>query len=210
MGAGASVNLNEEKKKPLDLSDVLTPRGESVKAELVRLRTLLHKTEFEPVQPVDNSLTDPEVLEKDPNAAGVKFEIPDPDDVSVSSSEPELTEEEELALRKKRRSKTGPGTTRSGRKDSVMSQGMVLSMAQTVGEVGSSYTMTSPTDGRGLGHEGIKEVTQSQENSPMPEKRVVVAEPAKVEGESEQTTVEQNRPQMREMDEDEPYLEEGE
>ena len=51
---------------------------------------------------------------------------------------------------------------------------------------------------------------QSQENSPMPEKRVVVAEPAKVEGEGEQTTVEQNRPQMREMDEDEPYLEEGE
>ena len=67
----------------------------------------------------------------------MKFNIPDPDDVSFSSSEPELTEEEELALRKKRRNKMGPRTTRSGRKDSVMSQGMVLSMAQTVGEVGS-------------------------------------------------------------------------
>jgi len=49
MGSGASVDLSAEQTKPLDLSDVLTPRGESVKAELIRLRTLIKNTEFEPV-----------------------------------------------------------------------------------------------------------------------------------------------------------------
>ena len=49
MGAGASVDsLAAEQAKPLDLSDVLTPRGESVKAELTRLRTLIKGVEFEP------------------------------------------------------------------------------------------------------------------------------------------------------------------
>ena len=48
MGSGASVDLTAEQAKPLDLSDVLTPRGESVKAELIRIRTLLQNTEFEP------------------------------------------------------------------------------------------------------------------------------------------------------------------
>jgi hypothetical protein len=48
MGSGASVDLVAEQAKPLDLSDVLTPRGESVKAELIRIRTLLHNTQFEP------------------------------------------------------------------------------------------------------------------------------------------------------------------
>lgn len=43
------MNLQEEKKKPLDLSDVMTPRGESIKAELIRVRTLLANTEFTPV-----------------------------------------------------------------------------------------------------------------------------------------------------------------
>ena len=49
MGAGASVQidestsnvLKEESQKPLDASDVATPRGESAKAEVVRLRALI-------------------------------------------------------------------------------------------------------------------------------------------------------------------------
>ena len=41
MGAGASVNLNEELAKPMDASDVATPRGESAKTEVVRLRKML-------------------------------------------------------------------------------------------------------------------------------------------------------------------------
>lgn len=159
-----------------------------MKAELIRLRTILAQTEFQPVP--DSLITDPEVLKDDANAAGVKFEVPDPDDVSVaSSSDVELTEEEMLNLRQKRRSKTGPGTTRSGRKGSVMSQGMVLNMAHSVGEVGSSYTMTPPTDGRSLGRDGITEASESQENSPMPIKREVeVAK--KVEGGGEVVKVE--------------------
>ena len=35
--------INAEAGKPLDLSDVDTPRGESVKAELRRLRAALHE-----------------------------------------------------------------------------------------------------------------------------------------------------------------------
>ena len=41
MGAGASVSIQDELKKPLDASDVATPRGETAKAEVVRLRALL-------------------------------------------------------------------------------------------------------------------------------------------------------------------------
>ena len=47
MGAGASINetdqksLTDELAKPLDGSDVATPRGDSAKAEVVRLRQLL-------------------------------------------------------------------------------------------------------------------------------------------------------------------------
>ena len=49
MGAGASVQidentsnvLKEESAKPLDASDVATPRGESAKAEVIRLRALI-------------------------------------------------------------------------------------------------------------------------------------------------------------------------
>ena len=40
MGAGASVP-SDELKKPLDASDVATPRGESALAEVRRLRQLL-------------------------------------------------------------------------------------------------------------------------------------------------------------------------
>jgi len=42
MGAGASVSMQEEMKKPLDASDVATPRGESAKAEVIRLRKLIY------------------------------------------------------------------------------------------------------------------------------------------------------------------------
>lgn len=41
MGAAASVTLNDELSKPLDASDVATPRGESAKAEVIRLRKLI-------------------------------------------------------------------------------------------------------------------------------------------------------------------------
>lgn len=41
MGAGASVSIQDELKKPLDASDVDTPRGETAKAEVVRLRALV-------------------------------------------------------------------------------------------------------------------------------------------------------------------------
>jgi hypothetical protein len=47
MGAGASINETDQKSladelaKPLDGSDVATPRGDSAKAEVVRLRQLL-------------------------------------------------------------------------------------------------------------------------------------------------------------------------
>ena len=40
MGAGASI-VEEELKKPVDASDVATPRGESAKAEVIRLRQLI-------------------------------------------------------------------------------------------------------------------------------------------------------------------------
>ena len=49
MGAGASIQidektsnmLKEETMKPMDASDVATPRGESAKAEVIRLRALI-------------------------------------------------------------------------------------------------------------------------------------------------------------------------
>ena len=49
MGAGASIQidektsnmLKEETMKPIDASDVATPRGESAKAEVIRLRALI-------------------------------------------------------------------------------------------------------------------------------------------------------------------------
>ena len=41
MGAGASVTLNDELAKPLDASDVATARGESAKAEVIRLRKMI-------------------------------------------------------------------------------------------------------------------------------------------------------------------------
>ena len=40
MGAGAST-IEEEKKNPLDISDIDTPRGVSAKNEVKRLRKLL-------------------------------------------------------------------------------------------------------------------------------------------------------------------------
>ena len=52
MGAAASVNVvQEETQRPLDASDVDTPRGVSAKAEVTRLRGLLasHSTSFLPV-----------------------------------------------------------------------------------------------------------------------------------------------------------------
>ena len=41
MGAGGSVDVSSELEKPLDGADVNTPRGESARAEVVRLRALL-------------------------------------------------------------------------------------------------------------------------------------------------------------------------
>ena len=41
MGSGASLTLQNELDKPLDASDVHTPRGMSAVAEVARLRTLL-------------------------------------------------------------------------------------------------------------------------------------------------------------------------
>lgn len=41
MGSGTSVALQEEASRPLDASDVNTPRGESAKQEVMRLRMLL-------------------------------------------------------------------------------------------------------------------------------------------------------------------------
>lgn len=38
--------LQQELEKPLDASDVLTPRGESMKAEVIHLRNLLHQLSF--------------------------------------------------------------------------------------------------------------------------------------------------------------------
>ena len=43
MGAGASVSMQEEMKKPLDASDVATPRGESAKNEVIRLRKIFYE-----------------------------------------------------------------------------------------------------------------------------------------------------------------------
>ncbi len=43
MGGNVSTVLNEEKSKPLDITDIDTPRGESAKAEVRRLRALLAK-----------------------------------------------------------------------------------------------------------------------------------------------------------------------
>lgn len=46
MGGAQTVlqsQIKEELKKPLDASDVLTPRGESMKAEIIHLRQLLHQ-----------------------------------------------------------------------------------------------------------------------------------------------------------------------
>lgn len=42
MGAGASVTIQNEMTKPLDASDVATPRGESAKAEVIRLRRMIY------------------------------------------------------------------------------------------------------------------------------------------------------------------------
>ena len=78
-----------------------------------------------------------------------------------------MSAEEAAALRKKRRNKTGPGTTRSGRKDSVMSQGMRLSMAHATGESMKGYQMEAAAEG-----------TESQENSPKPPARTVAGEEA--------------------------------
>mmetsp|Transcript_20359 Transcript_20359/g.42454 ORF Transcript_20359/g.42454 Transcript_20359/m.42454 type:complete len:182 (+) Transcript_20359:24-569(+) len=173
MGSGASVNLQEEKSKPLDLSDVMTPRGESIKTELIRVRTLLANTEFTPVAETPDEVSSGEPPAADePKAGGVNF---DPSTVaSESEDDMELTQEEMRELRARRRNKTGPGTTRSGRKESVMTQGMVLSMAQTVGEVGSQYTMTTEDDrAAGQPPAAITEGSESQENSPMPPTREV-------------------------------------
>ncbi|GMI38632.1 hypothetical protein TrCOL_g12774 [Triparma columacea] len=145
MGSGASVDLVAEQAKPLDLSDVLTPRGESVKAELIRIRTLLRNTQFEPA-------------DAEP-AAEVGGSVE-----SESESEAEMSPEDAAALRKKRRNKTGPGTTRSGRKGSVMSEGMKLSMAHATGESVKGYQMEGEM-------EATAEGTESQENSPKPPPR---------------------------------------
>ena len=41
MGGGASTTLKKELDRPLDASDVKTPRGQSALLEVQRLRTLL-------------------------------------------------------------------------------------------------------------------------------------------------------------------------
>ena len=47
MGSGASTTLQNELEKPLDASDVQTPRGVSAVNEVQRLRTLLLAQEAE-------------------------------------------------------------------------------------------------------------------------------------------------------------------
>jgi hypothetical protein len=47
MGSGASSTLHNELEKPLDASDVQTPRGVSALNEVQRLRTLLLAQEAE-------------------------------------------------------------------------------------------------------------------------------------------------------------------
>ena len=49
-----------------------------------------------------------------------------------------------------------------------MTQGMVLSMAQTVGEVGSQYTMTTEDElAAGQPPAAIMEGSESQDNTPV-------------------------------------------
>jgi hypothetical protein len=47
MGAGISQALKQELQRPLDASDVRTPRGISASNEVCRLRTLLLAEEVE-------------------------------------------------------------------------------------------------------------------------------------------------------------------
>lgn len=102
-----------------------------------------------------------------------------------------MSPEDAAALRKKRRNKTGPGTTRSGRKGSVMSEGMKLSMAHATGESVKGYQMEGEMDATAEG-------TESQENSPKPPPRDIeggegaeaapAAEAGAVEGAAEAAT----------------------
>lgn len=113
MGSGASVNLAAERDKPLDLSDVSTPRGESVKAELIRLRAIIKTLDVQEV------VFQEEAEEAEPESVGNSDE-----------------------RKKNRRKKAGPGTTRSGRKGSVLTMGMMNDMCRVVGEVSTGYVVS--------------------------------------------------------------------
>jgi hypothetical protein len=145
---GASSVLASEKKKPVDLSDLDGP--EAIAAELTRLRALLQSINFEPPSNAGSAVASEEEEEEEEGEEGEADDGPDT--------------EERAAIRKKRMGKTGPGTTRSGRKNSVMSGDMRIAMATTVGETRSDYAMNPHQEG-----------TISQENSPMPPKREVPA-----------------------------------
>lgn len=146
MGGAASI-LESEKGKPLDLADL--DSEQAVRDELIRVRTLLHAISIAPPSNANSPRADADA-DADGEEAAEEEESEDDD------------AEARAAARKKRLGKTGPGTTRSGRKGSVMSGNMRLAMAHTVGETRSDYAM---------GEDGIEEVGPSKENSPMPPAR---------------------------------------
>jgi len=123
MGTASSV-LESEKTKPFDLSDL--DGADAIKNELIRIRTLLAGISF--------------VVDKDsePVIETVEGAESDGEEEDVDEDDAEAR----AAARKKRLGKTGPGMTRSGRKQSVMSQNMRIAMAHTVGQEKNNYAMS--------------------------------------------------------------------
>ena len=72
MGSGASLTLQNELDKPLDASDVHTPRGMSAVAEVARLRTLLLAQQAEHRRAGD--IKDPDVVAEQLHEEAVNYE----------------------------------------------------------------------------------------------------------------------------------------
>jgi len=72
MGAGASSTLKTELDRPLDGSDVRTPRGNSSIVEVQRLRTLLLAQEAEHLR--QGEVLDPDIVEEQKHEEAVNYE----------------------------------------------------------------------------------------------------------------------------------------
>ncbi|GMI53302.1 hypothetical protein ScalyP_jg9803 [Parmales sp. scaly parma] len=197
MGASASIDTTNndidlktfdfttEQRRPLDLSDLTTP--EAVSAELCRMRKVISRLNgdnivildpeeiYSPVPPKGRKLPQDPQVEKPPPSP--RAEISEKPSVTESDSSYEETNVVPSPSKKaSRRNKTGKGTTRTGRKGSILSNNMRVQMALVMVDGAGTYGGEGEGEGEAAEMTTVVEVktpTTTPTQSPKPTSRVM-------------------------------------